>query len=187
MNSDIRERIKGLKLTAAMDGPRGPEWLVMRWTPSAPTTPSSLFRYLTQPDLLKLWSPVVPDRPLTLVGPATSREAPGAAPVPADVTSVITDQEVTHRWGQDLIRWRIIAGGTVEADGCRLKIEQELERPEFASMYAAGWQVCLGVLDALLTGQDQERIVGEDALDYGWRELRRAYWASLPRQSDEGL
>lgn len=184
---DIRERISGLSLTAAMDGPRGPEWLVLRWTPSARVAPATLFRYLTEPDLLAQWSPIVPDRPLTSVGPATSHETPGGPPASADVTSVITNQEVTHRWGQELIRWRIISAGNLEADRCRLKIEQELQRPELASIFAAGWHVCLGVLDALLAGEEQGRIVGSDALEYGWRNLRRQYWESLPGQSDEDL
>lgn len=32
-----------------------------------------VWEHLTQPELLATWSPVVPDRPLTSVGPALSR------------------------------------------------------------------------------------------------------------------
>lgn len=184
---DISARIEKLRLTAAMDGPRGPEWLVLRWTPSTTTSKSTLFRYLTEPDLLALWSPIVPDRPLTAVGTAVARESPDAPTSTAYVVSVVPGQEVTHRWGRDTLRWRLIDGGVIESDGCRLKLEQELERPEYASKYAAGWHVCLAVLDALLAGEKQERIVGADALDHGWRELRRTYWEQLPGQSDQDL
>lgn len=184
---DITQRIASQQLTASMDGVQGPEWLVLRRQPSDPTTPATLFRYLTDPALLAQWSPIVPNRPLTSVGPASSREHPGDPEVAADVVSVITGQEVRHRWNPDVLRWRIIDGGSVVADGCRLKLEMQLERPEFASLYAAGWHVCLGVLDALLAGEKQERIVGNDAMAHGWRELRARYCEQLPGQSDEGL
>jgi hypothetical protein len=41
--------------------------------------------YLTEPGQLGRWSPVVPDRALTSVGPATSRETPEQNPVDAEV------------------------------------------------------------------------------------------------------
>lgn len=58
----------------------------------------------------------------------------------------------------------------------RLIVLMRLARPQDAAMYAAGWQVCFGVLDAILAGEDAERIVGQDAMAHGWEELR-AQWA----------
>lgn len=186
MTSSINERIQNLQLTAAMDGPRGPEWLVLRWEPSSTIKAPELFKYLTEPELLVKWSPVVPNRPLTSTGSATSREHSHSQEVAADVVSVIPPQEVTHRWGKDRLRWRIITGGTA-SEGARLKLEMELAQPEFASYYAAGWHICLAVLDAVLAGESQERIVGEAAFEYGWKELQKMYWAQLPGQSDEQI
>ena len=57
-----------------------------------------------------------------------------------------------------------------------------LARPEYASYYAAGWQVCLAVLQALLEGEEQERTVGEDAMRHGWVELQEHYFHALPAQ-----
>ena len=44
------------------------------------TQPSRLWEFLTEPELLATWSPVVPDRVLAVVGPAWSRETPEADP-----------------------------------------------------------------------------------------------------------
>ena len=44
-----------------------------------------------------------------------------------------------------------------------------------AAMNAAGWHLCLDVLDGTLTGAEPARVVGEAALDHGWESLRDAY------------
>ena len=54
-----------------------------------------------------------------------------------------------------------------------------MSAPQYAPTYLAGWQVCLGVLDARLDSLDQERIVGHDALGHGWHELRDRYAREL--------
>jgi hypothetical protein len=61
-------------------------------------------------------------------------------------------------------------------------------------MGAAGWHLCLDVLDHLLAGTPLGRIVGPDAMQLeGWHRLHEAYskefgvempeWAKAPRQS----
>ncbi|MGY5766014.1 hypothetical protein ACXET9_12525 [Brachybacterium sp. DNPG3] len=126
-----------------------------------------LWRALTDPEQLARWSPVVPDRPLTTVGPALARENPDDEPVAADVLAVAGEHAVTHRWGDATVGWMIEEG--------RLDLQVGLPRLEDAQYFAAGWQVCLAVLDAQLQGIEQERIVGRDALDHGWEELRRGF------------
>ena len=43
-------------------------------------------------------------------------------------------------------------------------------------MGAAGWQVCFGVLDHLLTGNPVGRTVGPNALQFeGWKRLHKEY------------
>ena len=44
---------------------------------------------------------------------------------------------------------------------------------------AAGWHLCLVVAERLLDGQPIEPIRGEDAMNYGWEDLRDAYGAAL--------
>ena len=44
---------------------------------------------------------------------------------------------------------------------------------------AAGWHLCLVVADHLLEGQPIGPIRGENALNYGWEQLRDAYAEKL--------
>ena len=46
-------------------------------------------------------------------------------------------------------------------------------------MNAAGWHVCLDVLEPVLGGEDVPRRVGQDALAGGWEALRDKYADAL--------
>ncbi|PWH05992.1 hypothetical protein DEO23_09210 [Brachybacterium endophyticum] len=130
-------------------------------------TEQQLWDAITDPEHLARWSPVVPDRPLTEVGPALSRENPDEDPVTADVLATAGQHALTHRWGEATMGWLIEEG--------RLDIQVSLPELEQAQYFAAGWQVCLAVLDAQLSGLDQPRIVGMEAMEHGWEELRARY------------
>ncbi|HKU22157.1 MAG TPA: hypothetical protein VJQ50_14145, partial [Terriglobales bacterium] len=46
----------------------------------------------------------------------------------------------------------------------------------FVSWGAAGWHICLDILDRLLAGQPMERIVGPEAMKVGgWQRLIAEY------------
>lgn len=143
-------------------------------------TGAQIWEHLTDPELLATWSPIVPERPLTDVGPVLARENPGDDPVSADVLATAGDHALSHRWGDDLLEWLV--------DEARLTLQMKLAEPRYAPTCLAGWQVCLAVLDARLDGEDQERIVGMDALEHGWRELRDRYAEELdlPDQPEVG-
>ncbi|MGP9744960.1 hypothetical protein [Brachybacterium sp. AOP29-B2-41] len=134
-------------------------------------TGEQIWSHLTVPELLATWSPIVPERPLNQVGPVLSRETPEADPVAVDVLATAGDHALSHRWGDDVLEWLI--------DEARLTLLMKLADPQLAPTYLAGWQVCLAVLDARLEGLDQERIVGRDALDHGWEQLRDRYAQEL--------
>lgn len=134
-------------------------------------TGAQIWEHLTDPELLATWSPIVPERSLTEPGPVLSRETPEADPVAVDVLATAGEHALTHRWGDDLLEWLI--------DEARLTLLMKLAAPQHAPTHLAGWQVCLGVLDARLEGHDQKRIVGHDALEHGWRELRERYAREL--------
>jgi hypothetical protein len=44
-----------------------------------------------------------------------------------------------------------------------------------AAMNAAGWHICLDVLDSALAGTPSGRVVGPDAEQRGWESLRDSY------------
>jgi uncharacterized protein YndB with AHSA1/START domain len=136
--------------------------------------PARVWRMVTEPDQLARWSPVVPDRPLTAVGPATSRENPDDDPVDAEVLHVDAGVELVHRWGPALLRWTLtpVDGGT------RLELHQTFDDGSMAASYAAGWRICLGSL-AASHDADVERVCGPRALDYGWQRLHDDYDGSL--------
>lgn len=154
--------------------PDGDRWaLVMRR--SFTHSPERLWRMLTEPELLARWSPVVPDRPLTSEGPASSRENPDDAPVDAEVLTAEAPRLLMHRWGGDVLRWIIEPHGS----GSVLEMRQTFDDRASAPMYAAGWRVCIGRLAAEGDGAQRERVVGMRAMDYGWQELSDRYAIEL--------
>ena len=127
--------------------------------------------WLTDPDRLRRWSPIVPEQPFDGVGARLVRENPGDEAVTGDVISVDPPHELVHRWADDVVRWRL----TPTDAGCRLTLEQTMRDRDPAAMNAAGWHLCLGVLDGALSGAATSRVVGEAALDHGWEALRDGY------------
>lgn len=133
--------------------------------------PEKVWSWLTDPERLRQWSPIVPDRSFDGVGTRLVRENPGDDPVAGEVISVDPPHELVHRWGDDVVRWRLTATDT----GCRLTLEQTMRDRDPAAMNAAGWHLCLDVLDLVLSGAATSRVVGEAALDHGWEALRDRY------------
>ena len=88
-----------------------------------------------------------------------------------DVIAVDPPRELVRRWGDDVVRWRL----SPTATGCVLTLEQSMRDRDPAAMNAAGWHLCLDVLDGTLAGAEPARVVGEAALDHGWESLRDDY------------
>jgi hypothetical protein len=69
------------------------------------------------------------------------------------------------------MRWQLEPAG----NGTRLTLWTNIDR-RYISMGAAGWHICLDVLDHLLSGNPLGRIVGQDALKFGgWQRLHAEY------------
>jgi uncharacterized protein YndB with AHSA1/START domain len=130
-----------------------------------------LWPWLTDPDRLRQWSPIVPDRALDSVGPREVRENPDDEPLTGDVVSVDPPHELVHRWGEDVVRWRLSATDT----GCRLTLEHQMADRTHAAENAGGWHICLDVLTGHLDGTNPERLVGETVMEHGFPELRDGY------------
>jgi uncharacterized protein YndB with AHSA1/START domain len=130
---------------------------------------------LTEPDRLARWSPVVPDRSLATVGPATSRETFEAEPIDASVLRSNPPRELIHRLGDHLLRWTL----TPTPAGSRLTLEHTFGVYGDGGKYAAGWHICLAVLTVVIDGHDVARVVGDRAAEFGWSELHDRYQALL--------
>lgn len=140
--------------------------------------PEQVWPMLTDPRQLARWSPIVPNCPLTSVGPAASRETPETAPVDTEVLECQAPSLLVHRWGPStLLRWTL----RPVPDGTRLTLAQTFTEPGQAPIYSAGWHICVAVLTATDDGLDVPRVVGQDALQHGWEQLRDDYSATLTR------
>ena len=173
LSSEVMASIKSQPANATVAATDGGWTLTMSREFAHPA--SRVWEMITRPELLQQWSPVVPDRPLTYAGPATSRETPASAPVDAEVLASEAPQLLVHRWGSHTLRWTI----TPTKQGCRLMLQHLFPNPDERGMYAAGWHICLAVLDVVIGGRSVERVVGARAGDYGWAGLRQEYDALL--------
>ncbi len=76
-----------------------------------------------------------------------------------------------YNWGGKDIRWELEPSD----GGTRLTLSHDVDR-DFISMGAAGWHICIDVLDHLLAGAPIGRIVAGDALKFGdWQRLNVEY------------
>jgi len=134
--------------------------------------PEKVWQALTGPAHLREWAPFDADRSLATVGPV--KLTPVGMPAPQVFETRVTRADAPkvleyNCWGKD-IRWELEALG----GGTRLTLWHNLDR-RFISMVAAGWHICLDVLDRLLSGTPIGRIAGGEAMEFDWQRLNAEY------------
>ncbi len=134
-------------------------------------SPERVWPMLTDPEQLARWSPYVPDRVLDAAGPVTARENPGDPPRDGEVLRFDPPRELVHRYGDDVLRWTLLPDG----DGSLLTLQHTLDGSQPPSYIASGWHICFGTLAAIEVDDGVGRVVGADAMGYGWEKLRDAY------------
>jgi len=137
-------------------------------------SPEKVWQALTDPAHLREWAPFDADRSLAATGTKVKLTTVGA-PMPnvseATVTRAERPKVLVYDWGGREVRWELEADG----GGTRLTLWAGIDR-RFISMGAAGWHICLDVLDHLLRGDPLGRMVGGDALKFGgWQRLNTEY------------
>jgi len=136
--------------------------------------PEKVWQAITDPVHLREWSPFDADGNLGLAGATvklTTVAAPTLRVTETTVTRADPPEVLEYKWGDFDMRWQLeaIAGGT------RLTLWTNIGR-RFVSMGAAGWHICLDVLDRLLAGQPIGRIAGPEAMNFeGLRRLNAEY------------
>jgi uncharacterized protein YndB with AHSA1/START domain len=134
--------------------------------------PEKVWQALTDPASLREWAPFDADRSLAAVGPA--RLSTVGMPTPQVSDTEVTRAEPPHlleyRWGNNDLRWQLEPLG----DGTRLTLWHNIDRG-FIAMGAAGWHICLDVLERLVAGHPLGRIVGGEAMQFGWPRLNAEY------------
>ncbi len=136
-------------------------------------SPDKVWQALTDPAHLREWAPFDPDGRMDTPGTTvtlTTVAAPRPHVTEATVMRADPPRLLEYNWGDHHLRWELeaLAGGT------RLTLWTNIGR-RFIAMGAAGWHICFDVLDHLLSGSPIGRIVGGEAMKFGWQRLNAEY------------
>ena len=134
--------------------------------------PEKVWRALTEPAHLREWAPFDADGNLDTAGTTVKLSTVGTPQVSETrVTRADAPRLLEYNWGDQDIRWQLEALG----GGTRLTLWHNIDR-RFISMGAAGWHICLDVLDHLLGGDPIGRTVGPEVMKFdGWQRLNAEY------------
>jgi uncharacterized protein YndB with AHSA1/START domain len=135
--------------------------------------PEKVWQALTDPAQLREWARFNADANLSTAGSTaklTTIGAPSTHVTETKVTRAEAPKLLEYNWGDHEMRWQLepLNGGT------RLTLWTNIGR-RFIAMGAAGWQICFDVLDHLLSGTPLGRIVGPEAIKFGWKKLHADY------------
>jgi uncharacterized protein YndB with AHSA1/START domain len=139
--------------------------------------PEKVWLALTDPEHLREWAPFDADTSLGASGATVKLTTMGAStPLVSEtrVTRADAPRLLEYNWGGNDIRWELEASGT----GTRLTLWHNIGR-RYIAMGAAGWHIALDVLDRLLSGAPIGRIIGSEAMKFGWPRLNAEYSAQF--------
>ena len=141
-------------------------------------SPEKVWEALTDPAHLREWAPFDADASLDEPGAKVMLTTVGA-PTPHVTETTVTQADaprlLVFNWGGSDVRWELEPVG----DGTRLRLWTSIDR-RFIAMGAAGWHICLDVLDHALGGTPIGRIVGVEAMKFeGWQRLNAEYAAQF--------
>jgi len=136
--------------------------------------PDMVWRALTDPSQLREWAPFDADANLGTAGSTVTLNTVGT-PTPLLSQTRIQQADaprlLVYTWGDGTLRWELegVDGGT------RLTLWHGIDR-RYIAMGAAGWHLCLDVLDHALCGTPLGRMVGPQVMAFeGWQRLSRDY------------
>lgn len=137
-------------------------------------TPDTVWAALTEPDQLRQWAPFDTTNNLGTTGNTAMLTTVGA-PSPHVTETRVTRADAPHvleyQWGGKDMRWELEAVET----GTRLTLWASIDR-RYIALGAAGWHICLDVLDAFVGGEPIGRTVGPEVMKFeGWQRLLKEY------------
>jgi uncharacterized protein YndB with AHSA1/START domain len=135
-------------------------------------SPPKVWQALTDPAHLAEWAPFDADRNLGTAGPVklSTVGAPKPQVSETQVKRADAPRLLEYSWGGNDLRWELEPQGA----GTRLTLWHNIDKG-FISMGAAGWHICFDVLEQLLAGEPIGRIVGMEAMKFGWPRLNAEY------------
>lgn len=134
--------------------------------------PTKVWQALTDPAQLREWAPFDADRNLGATGSVKLSTVGTPAPHISEtsVKRAEAPRLLELSWDGNDMRWEL----EPLANGTRLTLWHNIGR-SFVSMGAAGWHICFDVLDQFLAGHPIGRIVGGEAMKFGWQRLNAEY------------
>jgi uncharacterized protein YndB with AHSA1/START domain len=147
------------------DGPAKDKWTLIL-VRELRHSPEKVWQALTDPAHLREWAPFVTDGSLGTVGTVNLTWAGTPQAMETKVTRVDAPKVLEY----NDIRWELEAFGS----GTRLTLWHNIDR-RFIAWGAAGWHISFDVLERLLAGNPIGRIVGTDAMKFGWQRLVAEY------------
>jgi uncharacterized protein YndB with AHSA1/START domain len=135
--------------------------------------PDKVWRALTEPSELRAWAPFDANRNLGATGAATLSMAGADEPLISKCRVSRADRPklLEYTWDDDVLRWEL----SPTATGTRLTLRHTLKEETWLPKVTAGWHICFDVAERALDGEPIDRIVGKQALDFGWERLNDAY------------
>ena len=137
-------------------------------------SPEKVWNALTDPSQLREWAPFDAEASLDSAGKTvklTTFGAPSEHIVETKVARADFPKLLEYDWGGGDVRWELEPVG----NGTRLTLWANIDR-RFISMGAAGWHICLDVLDRLLDGAPIGRFAGMETMKFeGWQRLNAEY------------
>jgi hypothetical protein len=130
-------------------------------------SPENVWQALTDPEQLREWAPFEVDQSLGVAGSMVKLKWAS--------TMQITETKVTRAEASRLLeyndmRWQL----EPMPSGTRLTLWHSIDR-RFIAWGAAGWHICLDVMDRFIAGDPLGRIVGGDAMKFEWQRLNVEY------------
>ena len=139
----------------------------LRFERRLPHPPEKVWRALTEPEHLAAWFPTtiegerVAGAPLRFSFP--NNEAP---PFEGEMSTYDPPSVLEFRWGEDVVRFELAPND----GGSLLTLVDTLDEHGKAARDAAGWHVCLDVLDSHLAGGEPPEASSEQ-----WKPLNDEY------------
>ena len=136
-------------------------------------SPAMVWEALTDPAQLREWAPFDADANLGASGNTvklTTVAAPSVQVSETVVKHAEAPRVLEYAWGNGDLRWELEPLG----DGTRLTLWHNIDH-RFIAWGAAGWHICIDVLDRYLAGDPMGRIVGGEATKHGWQRLVGEY------------
>lgn len=137
-------------------------------------SPETVWKAITDPEHLRQWAPFDADRNLGTVGTTWLTTVGAPTPIASEgrVVRAEAPKVLELNWGGQDLRFEL---EPLDGGGTRLALWHNIDR-RYIAMGAAGWHVCLDVMERLISGHPIGRIVGLDAMQSdGWQRLHAEY------------